>query len=93
MHRLHLAGQEHLDAARAAFRVDDLDLEPVLLVEAARVGEMHRQDGEGRRRDAHAERDEILRPRRGARGEQESEQGARASRHRHDFLPASLLVL
>ena len=59
MHGLDFAGQQHLDAAAAAFHVDDFDLEPFLGVEAAGLRHPDREDGHDRRRDADLERGEV----------------------------------
>jgi hypothetical protein len=59
--------------ASAAFHVDDFDLEPFLLVEAAGLRHPDREDGYDRRGDADLERLEIGRHR--GRREREAEQG------------------
>ena len=59
MHALDFAGKQHLQAARAAFHIDDVDFEPFLLVKAAGLPHPDRKDGHDRGRDADLERDRI----------------------------------
>ena len=50
MHGLNLAGEQDLQPARAAFHVDDFDLEPFLLIKTAGLRHPDRKDGHDRRR-------------------------------------------
>jgi hypothetical protein len=59
MHRLDFAREQHLQAARAAFHIDDLDLESFLLVKTAGFPHPDGKDGYDRRRDADLERDRV----------------------------------
>jgi hypothetical protein len=84
MHALDFAGEQHLQAARAAFHIDDVDFEPLLLVKAASLSHPDRKDGHDRSRDADLERDRIG----GSGGRRRRAQREREQRNRRDAKPA-----